>query len=65
MQTEKASELKIKGLAASDGDIGALMSRMAGSAMFANVALVYSQPVIRGGVPVREFELTGAVPQFE
>lgn len=65
MQLEKDNGLEIKGLAASDGDIGALMSRMATSALFTNIALTYSQPVISGGVPARDFELTCDVPQFE
>lgn len=65
MQMENDNGLEIKGLAASDGDIGAFMSRMAASSLFTNIALTYSQPIIRGGFPARDFELTCVVPQFE
>ncbi len=64
-QLEKPNMLEIKGLAAQDRDIGAMMSRMAASALFTNVTLVYSQPVTCGALAVREFALTCAVPQFE
>lgn len=64
-QPEQPNVLEIEGLAALDQDIGAMMSRMADSALFTNVTLVYSQPVTCGARPVREFALTCSVPQFE
>lgn len=62
---ESENELEVTGLGVTDGDIGLLMSRMAASALFGDVALVYSQPVIHENTAAREFRVTCTVPQFE
>lgn len=58
-------ELDIQGWAASDVNVGSLMTRMTDSPVFADIRLRYSKPVIVGDRMTREFRLTARIPAFE
>lgn len=62
---KRVGRLEITGWAASDINVGSFMTNMAGSALFRNVRLNYSKPVVVKGRAVREFKLTCGFPQFE
>ncbi len=62
---EGAGRLEIKGWASSDVNVGVFMSNVAESALFRDVTLTYSQPVVVKGHAAREFKLTCVFPQFE
>ncbi len=57
--------LEITGWASSDVNVGAFMSNVAESALFRDVTLTYSRPVVVKGRAAREFKLTCVFPQFE
>lgn len=63
--SECAGRIDITGWASSDVDVGVFMSNVAGSALFRDVNLTYSQPVVVNGRMARDFKLTCAFPQFE
>jgi Tfp pilus assembly protein PilN len=62
---DELGTLEITGRAPSDVKVGVLLTGMAGSDLFRDLTLSYSQPVVVRGQVAREFKLTGTVPQFE
>ncbi len=59
------SKLEVTGWTDLDVNVGRFMARMSESALFRNVRLGYSNPVVVEGREVREFKLTCLFPEFE
>ena len=62
---DRDGTLEIKGRAASDVNVGSLMTNMARSRLFRDVRLRYAKPVVVNGRQARDFKLTCRLPQFE
>jgi len=58
-------ELMVMGWAASDVNVGSLMTNIARSPVFGDPELRYSKPMVVNGRAAREFRLTSPLPQFE
>lgn len=61
----RQGRLAVRGVAASDNQVGRLMADLGHCAVFANVALKYSKPVQVEGREARSFELACGIPSFE
>ncbi len=58
-------KLLVMGWAASDVNVGSLMTNIARSPVFGDPKLCYSKPVVVNDREAREFRLTSRLPQFE